>query len=75
MNGTEFHSVKLGLDDAAWRKRMSRTAFMRESLTRNLAYFVDVESKVPDATEQKPMNLTSQSPAITMPCFAIRPDS
>ena len=35
------------LDEAAYRKRMSRTAFMRESLTRNLAYFLDVESKAP----------------------------
>ena len=33
------------LDEAAYRKRMSRTAFMRESLARNLAYFSDVESK------------------------------
>ena len=33
------------LDEAAYRKRMSRTAFMRESLARNLAYFLDVESK------------------------------
>lgn len=33
------------LDEAAYRKRMSRTAFMRESLIRNLAYFVEVESK------------------------------
>lgn len=33
------------LDEASWQKRMSRTAFMRESLTRNLAYFSTVESK------------------------------
>jgi predicted transcriptional regulator len=37
------------LDEAAYRKRMSRTAFMRESLTRNISYFLDVESKVRDA--------------------------
>jgi predicted transcriptional regulator len=37
------------LDEAAYRKRMSRTAFMRESLNRNLAYFLDVESKPPHA--------------------------
>jgi len=35
------------LDEAAWQKRISRTAFMRESLSRNLAYFIEVESKVP----------------------------
>jgi hypothetical protein len=45
MNATEFHSVKLDLDEAAWRKRISRTAFMRESLNRNIAYYLDVESK------------------------------
>ncbi len=37
----------LHLDEAAWHKRITRTAFMRESLTRNLAYFLDVESKAP----------------------------
>jgi predicted transcriptional regulator len=35
------------LDEAAWRKRISRTAFIRESLTRNLSYFLHVESRVP----------------------------
>jgi predicted transcriptional regulator len=35
------------LDEAAYRKRMSRTGFMRESLSRNIAYFLDVESKAP----------------------------
>ena len=35
------------LDEAAYRKRMSRTAFMRESLNRNIAYALDVESKTP----------------------------
>jgi predicted transcriptional regulator len=39
------------LDEAAYRKRMSRTAFMRESLTRNLAYFLEVESKTPAAKQ------------------------
>jgi uncharacterized protein (DUF1778 family) len=42
------------LDEAAWLKRMSRTAFMRESLNRNLAYSLDVESKaalVPSVSE------------------------
>ena len=33
------------LDEAAWKKHMTRTAFMRESLTRNLAFFLEVESK------------------------------
>ena len=33
------------LDEAAWRKRISRTAFIRESLNRNLEYFQQVESK------------------------------
>jgi predicted transcriptional regulator len=35
------------LDQAAWQKRMTRTAFIRESLARNLAYFLDVESRAP----------------------------
>jgi len=46
------------LDEAAYRKRMSRTAFMRESLNRNLAYSLEVESKaalVPSLNE-KPSN-------------------
>jgi len=40
------------LDEAAWEKRMTRTAFMRESLKRNIAYSLEVEGKVPDATGQ-----------------------
>lgn len=45
MNKTEFHGVKLETDELADRKRMSRTAFMRMSRNRNLAYFLDTESK------------------------------
>lgn len=33
------------LNDAAWEKRMTRTAFMRESLARNLEYFRAIESR------------------------------
>jgi predicted transcriptional regulator len=37
------------LDDAAWRKHMTRTAFIRESLARNLSYFNHVESAAPSS--------------------------
>jgi len=39
----------LRLDEAAWKKRISRTAFMRESLNRNIAYSLEVESRAQNA--------------------------
>ena len=40
------------LDEAAYGKRMSRTAFMRESLNRNIAYTLEVERKAATKPEQ-----------------------
>jgi predicted transcriptional regulator len=41
------------LDDAAWRKHMTRTAFIRESLARNLSYFTHVELSALSSRETK----------------------